>query len=799
MPTGSLNEDYRNTQTADAPTADAQTTEAQATEVRAAEVRTTGVRTTDAQTIVIPVKGMTCASCVKHVEKALRGVQGVDDVAVNLATGRATVRVRPGTKPGPLIESVRAVGYSVEEAVEAPGTPGATPSDRERMEREREIRTQSITLGFSAALTIPLLIPMIGHFTGAHVLPFFDNPRVQFVPATLVQCIVGWQFYRRGWLSLIHGAANMDVLVAIGTSAAYLYSVATTFVTGGDVYYEASATILTLVMLGKLLEAVAKGRTSGAIRKLVGLQPRTATVVRGDEEARIPVEDVRPGDRVLVRPGERIPVDGVVLQGHSAVDESMLTGESIPVEKAPGEEVAGGTINKFGSFTFEATRVGRDTALARIVALVEEAQGSKAPIQRVADVVASYFVPAVLGVALVTFIAWMIATRDVTRALLSMTAVLVIACPCALGLATPTAIMVGTGRGAEMGVLIRGGEHLERAQGITAVVFDKTGTLTRGEPSVTSVVALEPYSEETVLALAAGAEHASEHPLGMAIVEHARSRGIEIPEAIGFETVPGRGVRATMSAYRTAGDGAAVHEAAAAAPSAVLAGNMAFMSESGIDTSRLAGIVEGMEEQGRTAIMLALNGVAAGAISLQDTLKDEAPEAIRDLHEMGVKVAMLTGDNRRTAQAIASQAGIDDVFAEVLPAQKADMIDRMKRRGGVIAMVGDGINDAPALATADIGIAIGTGMDVAMEAAGITLISGDLRGVVRAIRLSRATMRAIRQNLFWAFAYNVVGIPVAALGKLNPIIAGAAMAMSSVSVVSNSLRLRGYDPSRARR
>ncbi|MGE5543296.1 MAG: heavy metal translocating P-type ATPase, partial [Bacillota bacterium] len=419
------------------------------------------------ETVRLTLGGMSCAACAARIEKELAKQEGVVSAAVNLALGTATVRILPGTRCGALVELVRNIGYRADEVCEIPrdaagrGGAGAAPADRERRERERDVRMQAITFAISAILTIPLLIPMVGHLTGIHMLPLFDNARVQFVLATLVQSGVGWQFYRRGWLSLIHGAANMDVLVALGTSAAYFYSVATTFITTGDVYYEASATILTLVVLGKLLEAVARGRTSGAIRRLMGLQPRIATVIKGGEESRVPVDEVRPGDTVLVRPGERIPVDGVVLKGHSAVDESMLTGESVPVDKGPGMEVTGGTINKSGSFTFEAIKVGSETALARIIALVEEAQGSKAPIQRLADVVASYFVPAVMGIAVITFAGWMVVTRDLTRALLSTTAVLVIACPCALGLATPTAIMVGTGRGAEMGVLVRGGEYLE--------------------------------------------------------------------------------------------------------------------------------------------------------------------------------------------------------------------------------------------------------------------------------------------------------------------------------------------------
>ena len=715
---------------------------------------------------------MSCAACAARIEKGLSRQDGVIDASVNLALGRATVTVRTGTDHRRLLDAIRALGYRAEllRGMEA---------DLERREREKEIAIQARTLILSAALTIPLLVPMLGHVLGVHLLPALDIPIVQFVFASLVQILVGYQFYRRGYLSLRHGSANMDVLVAVGTTAAYAYSVVTTFFIEGHVYYEASATILTLVVLGKYLEAVAKGKTSEAIKRLMNLRPQKATVIRDGKEMEVPVEEVRVGDRVVVRPGERIPVDGVVISGHSTVNESMLTGESIPVEKEPGAEVIGGTMNVYGSFTFEAKRVGLDTALSRIIALVQEAQGSKAPIQRLADTVAAYFVPSVIVIAAVTFAGWYIATRDLTRSLMSMTAVLVIACPCALGLATPTAIMVGTGKGAEMGILIRGGEHLERAHRVTAVVLDKTGTLTKGEPEVTDVIAIQGTGvadEKEVLRLAAAAESCSEHPIGVAVLKKARALGLTLPPAEDFLAVPGKGIVAGVEGR------------------AILIGNRRLMESHGVDVAGAEAVLNRAEDEGKTAMLVAVDGVVCGVIAVADALKEESREAVRELRSMGLKVFMLTGDNKRTAAAIARQAGIDDVIAEVLPEQKADEVKRLREKGEFVAMVGDGINDAPALATADVGIAIGSGTDIAMETAGITLVGGDLRGVARAIRLSKRTMVTIKQNLFWAFIYNIIGIPVAALGMLNPIIAGGAMAFSSVSVVTNSLRLKRYDP-----
>ncbi|HHW98077.1 MAG TPA: copper-translocating P-type ATPase, partial [Firmicutes bacterium] len=607
-------------------------------------------------------------------------------------------------------------------------------------------------------------------------------PLVQFIFATPVQFLVGWSFYKGAYRSLKSGSANMDVLVALGTSAAYFLSVYNTFfvpVAPGEMphlYFESSAVIITLILLGKYLEARAKGKTSEAIRKLMGLQAKTARVVRDEQEIDVPIADVVVGDIVVVRPGEKIPVDGEVVSGTSSVDESMLTGESIPVDKGPGDLVVGATINKHGAFRFRATKVGADTALAQIIKVVEDAQGSKAPIQRMADTISGIFVPVVVGIAALTFIVWYLVTGNAEQAIINMTAVLVIACPCALGLATPTSIMVGTGKGAENGILFKGGEHLENAHRVQDVILDKTGTITKGEPAVTDVIVFPDWrgAEEELLTLAASVEQASEHPLGQAIVNHAKETGLELAVAADFQAIPGHGI------------------VARAADKQVLVGNRKLLKEQGIDFEVHLETLEQLEEQGKTAMLVATDGQAAGIIAVADTVKPESAAAIAALQEMGLGVYMITGDNWRTARAIAEQVGIkqDHVFAEVLPEHKAEAVQKLRDSGRVVAMVGDGINDAPALATADVGLAIGTGTDVAMEAADITLMRGNLQSIVSAIRLSRLTLRNIKQNLFWAFFYNSLGIPVAALGLLNPIVAGAAMAFSSVSVVTNALRLR---------
>ncbi|AGL00352.1 heavy metal translocating P-type ATPase [Desulfoscipio gibsoniae] len=726
----------------------------------------------------LKISGMSCAACSARVERTLGGLPGVLRANVNLAMERAAVEYNPAQLSlADIKKAVADAGYRAEDGDKR------FDGDREKLERERETRRQLMLLVMSAVLSLPLLSMMFGELLNIHLPQILHSKVFQFALATPVQFIAGYQFYRGAYKSLKHGSANMDVLVAMGTSAAYFYSVGTTFFFPGHVYYETGAIIITLILLGRLLESAAKGRTSEAIKKLMGLAARTARVVRDGQEIDIPVEDVQVGDVVLVRPGEKIPVDGVIREGASSVDESMLTGESIPVDKHEGDEVIGGTINKHGVFKFAATRVGSDTALAQIIKIVEEAQGSKAPIQRLADVISAYFVPVVVGIATVTFLAWyfIVDPGNLARALISFIAVLVIACPCALGLATPTSIMVGTGRGAENGILIKGGEHLEKAHAINTVVLDKTGTITRGEPSLTDVIlAGDAFSENELLQLVASAESASEHPLGEAIVRGAKERGLTLVEPQSFEAIPGHGITAVVSGR------------------ALLIGNRRLMAEHRVDTGVLDKQVDELEGSGKTAMLVAVDGRAAGMVAVADTVKEHSAEAIRVLQDMGVQTIMITGDNRRTAEAIARQVGIapENVLAEVLPRDKARQVSLLKEQGRVVGMVGDGINDAPALATADVGFAIGTGTDVAMEAADITLMRGDLRDVAASISLSRGTMRNIKQNLFWALVYNSLGIPVAASGFLSPVLAGAAMAFSSVSVVTNALRLKRFDPYR---
>lgn len=737
------------------------------------------------RTLTLSIGGMSCASCVAKIEKGLHGVPGVVRATVNLATETATVETLPGIRVDEVRRAVEAIGYTTEEMAER-----AEAVDREKAAREREVRRLGVKTLVGAALSVPLMLGSFPEWFPWVPLLLSDHV-VLFLLATPVHLWVGWQFHVGFWKALRHRTADMNTLVSVGTSAGYLYSVLVTFVpglfaTGGlraVVYFETVAILHTLIILGRFLEARAKGRTSEAIKTLMGLQAKTARVVRDGREVDIPVEAVQVGDIVVVRPGEKIPVDGVVREGASAVDESMLTGESLPVEKRPGAEVFGATLNKTGTFRFEATKVGRETALAQIIRLVEEAQGSKPPIQQLADRIAGVFVPAVIGVAVVTAAVWLVwgPAPALLFALSNFMAVLLIACPCAIGLAAPTAVMVGIGKGAEHGILFRGAQALELASKLSAVILDKTGTLTKGEPSVTDLVPRNGVSAADLLRLAASAERGSEHPLGGAIVSRAEAEGVELARPEEFAAIPGHGIRARVEGR------------------ALLLGNLKLMTDERVDLDGLVKEAERLADEGKPPMFVAVDGRAAGLIAVADTLKPHSRDAVAAFHRLGLEVAMITGDNRRTANAIARQVGIDRVLAEVLPPDKAGEVKRLQAEGKVVAMVGDGLNDAPALAQANVGIAIGTGTDVAMEASDITLITGDLRGVVTAIALSQRTMRTMKQNFFWAFVYNTVLIPVAAgvlypvAGLLmSPILAGAAMALSSVSVMSNSLRLRRF-------
>lgn len=709
--------------------------------------------------------GMSCAACAARIEKVLGKASGVLKAGVNFATHTATVEYdKNQISPTELIELVTRAGYSAQ-----------ILQGVDRQGEDQEIRSLAKLALVATILTSPLLVTMFFMMVGQDG-GIFTNPWFQFVLATPVQFLIGYRYYRGAYHALRGGGANMDVLIAMGTSSAYFYSLYNLFVNPDvHLYFEASAMIITLITLGKYLEAVARGRTSQAIKKLMGLQPKTARVIREGREEDLPIELVEVGEIIVVRPGERIPTDGEVKEGYSSVDESMLTGESIPVEKKAGDKVVGATINKTGSFKFQATKVGKDTALAQIIRMVEEAQGSKAPIQKLADQISGVFVPVVIVIALVTFALWYF-WGDFTAGLINAVSVLVIACPCALGLATPTSVMVGTGKGAEHGILIKGGEHLERAHRIDAIVLDKTGTITQGQPQVTDLLSFGEQSSQELLALAAATEKNSEHPLGEAIVNKAKELELSVAEAEDFQAIIGHGIAAKVEGQQ------------------ILLGNRRLMEQNKISIARGAEALNELEASGKTAMLMAIDGSLTGIIAVADTVKEHSQAAIAALHKLGLEVWMITGDNQLTAQAIASQVGIEHVLAEVLPQHKAEEVEKLKSQGKITAMVGDGINDAPALAAADVGIAIGTGTDVAMEAADITLMGGDLRGIVTAIQLSRATMGNIKQNLFWAFLYNSLGIPFAALGFLSPVIAGAAMALSSVSVVSNALRLRWFRP-----
>ena len=761
-------------------------------------------------TVELPLIGMTCANCAGNIQRALQKVDGTLDINVNYATEKASVEYIVGaTNRAEMVAAVRKAGYDVVEA-----DSDEEMVDAEAAAREGEIKHQERRLLIGILFTVPLLIismgrdlGLLGHWSHAAWVNW-----LLFALATPVQFYVGKDYYVGAYKSLRNGSANMDVLVALGSSAAYFYSIAVLIALtlgstalGEHVYFETSATIITLIVLGKLLEARAKGRTSEAIKKLMDLRAKTARVIRGGIEKDIPIEEVIVGDTLLVRPGEKIPVNGQVVNGRSAVDESMITGESMPVDKNVGDEVIGATLNRQGLLTIEATKVGKDTALAQIIKLVEQAQGSRAPIQRTVDRVAAYFVPFVIFAAVLTFIIWMVATGEFTTALIRMIAVLVIACPCAMGLATPTSIMVGVGKGAENGILFKNSASLEEAHKITAVVLDKTGTITKGALAVTDLVISElgfrslgsevgpdgtisdaelNNLKAKILQLAASAEKGSEHPLGEAIVREAEAQGLSLSIPAAFEALTGHGIAAQVEGHD------------------LLLGNRRLMERENVALNGLAPKAEQLQNQAKTTMWISIDGQASALIGVADTIKEGSAEAIGRLHDLGLTVVMMTGDNKATAEAIGAEVGVDRVMAEVLPGDKAGNVANLQAEKYVVAMVGDGINDAPALAQADVGIAIGTGTDVAMETADITLMQGDLRSVPKAIKLSKATMRNIKQNLGWAFGYNIALIPIAAgilapfewapdfLRQLNPMLAAAAMAFSSISVVTNSLRLR---------
>jgi Cu+-exporting ATPase len=722
------------------------------------------------------ITGMTCAACSTRIEKGLNKLEGVTKASVNLALETASVEYSPSQiAPQDITQRVEKLGYGAKLKSEE--------KEEEQSYREKELSKQKGKFWFSFILSVPLLWAMVSHFTFTSFIPLphmLMNPWVQLALATPVQFVVGKQFYVGAFKALRNKSANMDVLVALGTSAAYFYSLYSSLKSLGSpahtaqLYYETSAILITLILLGKLFEANAKGRSSEAIKKMMGLQAKTAVVIRDGAEVEIPVEEVQKGEVIFIKPGEKVPVDGEIIEGQSALDESMLTGESVPVDKNIGDKVIGSTLNKNGFLKIKATNVGRETALAQIIKVVEEAQGSKAPIQRLADYISGIFVPIVVGIALLTFFVWYIwiAPGEFAPALEKLIAVLVIACPCALGLATPTSIMAGSGRAAEFGILFKGGEHLEATHKIDTILLDKTGTVTNGTPELTDVRIAQGYEENDLLQLVASAERLSEHPLAQALVAGIKNKGIKIQDPLSFEAIPGYGVKATVQERE------------------LLVGTRKLMNQHKVNIDTALEEMTNLEREGKTAMLVALDGKYAGMLAVADTIKATSKEAVSRLKEMGLEVMMITGDNRQTAQAIAMQAGIEHVIAEVLPEGKAEEVKKLQQQGKKVAMVGDGINDAPALALADIGMAIGTGTDVAMEAADITLMRGDLMSIADAIEMSRKTISNIKQNLFWAMGYNTLGIPIAAVGLLAPWVAGAAMAFSSVSVVLNALRLQ---------
>lgn len=741
--------------------------------------------------VSISIGGMTCAACAKAVERAIKRLPGIDEASVNLATEKARVVYNPAeVRLSEIKQAIIKAGYKPLEAED-----GDRRVDQEKLRRQKELKDLRVRLVISAIFAVPLLYIAMGHMLGLPlpevIMPDMHplNFAVLQLLLTIPIVVAGYRFYTVGFGNLIRRHPNMDSLIAVGTSAAFVYGVYAVFrIASGhteyamNLYFESAGVIVTLILLGRYLESIAKGKTSEAIRKLMDLSPRTAVVIHGDQQIAIPVEEVEVGDVLLVRPGDRIPVDGEVIEGRTSVDESMLTGESIPVEKIPGSQVIGGSMNRNGTIKMRATKVGKDTVLSQIIKLVEEAQGSKPPIAKLADVISGYFVPAVIAIAVIAATAWALSGESAIFSLTIFISVLVIACPCALGLATPTAIMVGTGKGAEHGILIKSGEALETAHRIDTVVLDKTGTITEGNPKVTDIITDGLISQDELLRLSASAEVGSEHPLGEAIVSSARERNMELIKVESFEAIPGQGIQVLTQGKQ------------------VLLGNRKLMEERSIEIT-LQQEYDRLAEEGKTPMFVAVDGKLVGIIAVSDVIKPTSSKAVQLLHKMGIKVAMITGDNARTARAIARQVGIDMVLAEVLPQDKASEVKKLQQQGRKVAMVGDGINDAPALVQADVGIAIGSGTDVAMESADIVLMKSDLMDVLAAIQLSKATIRNIKQNLFWAFVYNAAGIPVAAgilhlFGGplLNPMIAASAMALSSVSVVTNALRLRRFRP-----